>query len=63
MLLQVVGLYDHVINIHLNIPSYMISKNFIHKPLIGAPTFFNPKGHDLITIVGRIGYEGSLFTI
>ena len=51
ILVHQLALYNHVINIDLNVPTQLWFEHFGHHPLISRPFIFQAKGHHLVVII------------
>ncbi len=59
MFIQVIGVYDYIVEIDLYRFSYVLSKDLVHKPLERRQCIVQPKGHYfklILTVFGKEGY-------
>jgi len=53
----------HVVHVNLYSTTYLLLKDFFHKPLIGGPCIFQLEWHNLIIIVNGFADKSRLFLI
>ena len=50
--------YNHIVDVDLHVSPYLVSKHFVHSPLIRSPNVLQPEWHNLVEVYPSVGEEG-----
>ena len=55
--------HQHVVNVDLHVPSYLLGKHLVHQMLVGRIGVLEAKWHELVAVKSAVCGEGSLLLV